>query len=183
MRQRHRGKMPAGRPAGYDDAVIVRAERRQLPGKVIDAGVDLRDDLVERGVRRQRVADQRDIDAMRHRTLGEEREDFLGPVLPIATMDEQQRRRILSRFQKVDPVALARAITEIEMGRIPPAHVARTLLPACDHLHASRNRDAVVKAEITIFLAQFAPVGCIEGRRHLNSPSSTAAFPLCRKMF
>ena len=38
----------------------------------IDAGMDFGDDLVERRVRRERIADQRDIDAMRHRAFGEQ---------------------------------------------------------------------------------------------------------------
>ena len=37
MRQRHRGQMAAGRPAGYHDAVGRGAERGQLPGEIIDA--------------------------------------------------------------------------------------------------------------------------------------------------
>jgi len=58
--------------------------------------VDFSDDLIERRVRRQRVADQRDIDAMRHRPLGKDRKHLLGARLPIAAVDEQQRRRVFS---------------------------------------------------------------------------------------
>ena len=86
-------------------------ERGQLPGEEIDTGVNLGDDLVERRVRRQRIADQRNIDAVGHRALGNDGEDLLGARLPVAAVDEQQRRRSVSRFQEIDPVALARAIS------------------------------------------------------------------------
>ena len=63
-------------PADQPDTTIPlpsAAERRQLLGQIIDAGVDFGNDLVECRIRRQRVADQRDIDAMRHRAFGEQR--------------------------------------------------------------------------------------------------------------
>ncbi len=63
-------------PADQPDTTMPlrrRAERGQLPGEIIDAGMDFGDDLVERRIRRQRVADQRDIDAVGHRALGERR--------------------------------------------------------------------------------------------------------------
>ena len=63
--------MAAGGPAGHHDAFVRAAERRQLPGEIVDAGVNLRDDFVKRRIRGQRVTDQRDIDAMRHRSGGE----------------------------------------------------------------------------------------------------------------
>ena len=83
-------------------------------GQEIDPSVDFGDDLVERRVRRQRVADQRDIDAMRHHALGHDGKKFLGTHLPIAAMDEQERRRALGRLEEVDAVALAIAISEVE---------------------------------------------------------------------
>ncbi len=41
-----------------------------------------------------------------------------------------QRRRLLARLEKIDPVALARAISQVEMVRIALAHLAGPLLPA-----------------------------------------------------
>ena len=67
-------------PADQPDTTMpsaVGAERGQLPGEIIDALMDFGDDLVQRRVGRQRVADQRDIDAVRHRALGEDRKDLL----------------------------------------------------------------------------------------------------------
>ena len=108
---------------------------------------------IERRIRRQRVADQRDIDAMRHRPFGEQREILLGPRLPIAAMDEQQRRRLVARLEKIDPVALARAIAEIEMVGMALAHLGRAPLPAGDDLGAAGHRHAVVEAEVALCLA------------------------------
>ena len=87
-------------PADQPDTTMrcaVAAERGQLSGEIIDPGVDFGDDLIERRIRRQRVADQRDIDAMRHRAVGKQRKGFLGARLPIAAMDEQKRRRLVPR--------------------------------------------------------------------------------------
>ena len=110
------------------------------PAEEIDAGVNFGDDLVERRVRRQRIADQRDIDAVRHRALGNDGEDLLGARLPVAAVDEQQRRRSVSRFQEIDPVALARAISQIDMFGKALAQLGGTLLPAGDHLRRCRLR-------------------------------------------
>ena len=140
-------------PADQPDTTMpsaAAAERGQLPAEEIDTGMDFGDDLVERRVRRQRIADQRDIDAMRHRPFGKDREDLLGARLPVAAVDEQQRRRPVSRFQEIDPVALARAIAQIEMVGMALAHLAGTLLPTGDHLDAAGHRDAVVEAEVAL---------------------------------
>ena len=83
-------------PADQPDTTMplrVAAESRQLIAEEIDAGVDLHDDLVERRVGRERIADQRDIDAMGHHAFGEQREGLFRTHLPIAAVNEQQRRR------------------------------------------------------------------------------------------
>src|SRR5258708_31663934 len=119
---------------------------------------------------RQRIAEQRDIDAMRHRPLGEQRESLLGAHLPIAAMDEQQRRRVLARLEKIDPVALARAIPKIEMGRMELPYLSRTPVPGRDDIPAAGDCLAIVQAAVQFLLAQFAPVGRVVGRRHANTP-------------
>jgi hypothetical protein len=83
-------------------------------------------------------------------------------------MDEQQRRRVLTRLEKIDAVALARAISEIEMGGLVLAHLAGTLLPAGDHFDASGYRCAVVEAEVAFLLAHLAPVHIGEIRHVKN---------------
>ena len=62
---RHRGQMPARRPAADKEPLAIEteivgalAQRRQRP-------MDLADDLGQARVRRQRVADQRDVDPVR----------------------------------------------------------------------------------------------------------------------
>ena len=95
---------------------------------------------------------------MRHRAFGEDGENLLGAGLPVAAVNEQQRRRLLAGFQEVDPVALARAVAQIDMIGQPLAHVGGALLPARGHLGAPRHRDAVVEAEIARLLAHGAPV-------------------------
>ncbi len=57
-----------------------RAKRRQLLDEEVDAGVDFGDDLVQRRFRRQRVADQRHIDAMGHRAFGNDGENLFRPA-------------------------------------------------------------------------------------------------------
>src|SRR4029079_19231383 len=130
--------------------------------------------------------DQCDIDAMRHRPAGKQRKCFLRTRLPVASVDEEKRRPFFSRFEKVDTVALARAISEVEMIRILRTHLGRTPLPAGDDVGASGYRYAVVEAEVTLFLAHLAPVRRIGGRRHAqisHCGHSASAFPLCRRIF
>ena len=84
-------------PADQPDTTIragVAAERRQLLGQKVDPRVDFGDDLVQRRIGRQRVADQRDIDAVRHRPAGEHRKSLLRPGLPVAAVDEQNGGRL-----------------------------------------------------------------------------------------
>ena len=142
---------------------------------------------IERRIRRQRVADQRDIDAMRHRPFGEQREGLLGAVLPVAAVNEQQRRRVVGGLEEVDPVALARAIAEIEMIGIARAHLARTPIPAGDDVGASGHRHAVVEAEVAVLPGSCcASPGASNGVVMLKISESRAnfgPFPLCRKMF
>src|SRR3954447_19489237 len=166
MRQRHCGQMPAGRPSGDHDPVALTAQPRQLSGERIDSSEDFGHDLVERRIRRQRVADQRDIDALRHRAFRKQRKDFLGPMLPIATMDEQQRRRVVPRLEKIDAIALARSVSEIEMIRIASAQFRGTLLPAGNDVGASSHGKAIVEPEVKLLLAHCAPVRRLKRRGH-----------------
>jgi hypothetical protein len=47
---------------------------------------------------------------MGHRAFGEYRKHFLRPVLPVAAVDEQKRRRLFGGFEEIDPVAFARTV-------------------------------------------------------------------------
>jgi hypothetical protein len=71
VRQRHRGEMASGRPPRNHDPLLVAAKRGQLPKQKIDAGMNFRNNLVKRRLVCKRVADQRDINAVRQRSFGE----------------------------------------------------------------------------------------------------------------
>jgi hypothetical protein len=90
---------------------------------------------------------------MRQRASGKYRKNFLGSHLPVTAVNKQNRRRFLGSLEKIDPVALARAVSEVEMIGIPRPHFRRTPFPARDHVAASGHGDTVVEAEVTVLLA------------------------------
>ncbi len=118
------------------------------------------------GVGRERIADQRDIDAIAERTLGKHREILFRPVLPVAAVDEKQGRRIVVHLEKIDAVALARAIAEIQMVGVALAQVGRTPLPARHDLAAAGHGLAIVETAVELGPAHFAPVRRVKRRRH-----------------
>src|SRR6267154_3635250 len=140
--------MSTGGPAGHPDPARVTAERWQFLRQKIEPLVDFGDDLIERRIRRQRVANHGDIDAMRHRATGKYRENLLGPHLPVTAVNEQQRRPFFSSLEKVDPIALARAISEVEVIGILRPHLRGTPFPARDHVAAASHGYAVLEAEV-----------------------------------
>jgi hypothetical protein len=141
------------------------------------------DDLVARRVRGKCIAGQRNIDAVRHRSFGNEDEELLRPHLPIATMDEKQRRRPVRGFQEVDPVALLPAVMQVEMRRMPLAQRGRPLLSIGDDVAAVRNGKAVVQPAFELLAAHRAPIRRPRWRRHFRRPPCFIhALSLCRKM-
>src|SRR6266851_2406818 len=87
-------------------------------------------------------------------------------MLPVAAVDEEKRRPFFPRFEKVDTIALAPAISEVEMAGMPRAHLQGKPFPAGDDVGASGHGNAVVEAEVTLLLAHIAPVRRIGRRRH-----------------
>ena len=78
----------------------------------------LADNAVHRRLRRQRVARDRDIQTMGERPFGNEAEAILGVALPIAAMEEQQRRGGGAvRGEEVEPRTRRITIDQIEMIR------------------------------------------------------------------
>src|SRR3954449_13304480 len=145
--------------------------------------MDFGHDLIQRRIRGQRVADQSDIDAVGHGAAGKQCEAFLGAGLPVAAVDKQKRRSALPRIEKIDPVALAGAVSHIEMVSVPRAHLGRTPLPCGNYFRAAGHRKAVVETEIALLLVHLAPVRRIERRGHAKSSiARCSAFLLCRKM-
>src|SRR5579871_1777594 len=173
--------MAAGRPTRHHDPLVLGTERGQPLPEEIDAGMNLGDDLIERGVRRERVTYQRDIDAMRHRALGEQRECLFRPVLPVTTMDKEQRRHARARLEKIDAVALARSVSEIKMRVMALAQLGRFDRPGCDDLAAALDGLAVVETAVKLLPAHLAPVQRVERRGHAKTPE-VLALPACRKM-
>ena len=173
-------------PADHPDATSRLASAPKLgqtTGESVDPGVDFRDDLFERRVGRERIADQRHIDAVGHRACRKQRKGILRPHLPIAAMDKQQRWRIRRRLEEVDPVALARTVLKIEMRAVARPHFRREFLPAFDHVPAAGDRCAVVEATIEHLLAQGAPIKRVEWRGHGLSPNTCLRFRLVVRCF
>src|SRR6266567_8266239 len=81
---RARGQMAAGGMAADADAGRIGAVVAEMFGEPGDRMADLVDNLVHARVGRQSVFDDRDIDAVRQRTLGEEGESLLVVPLPVA---------------------------------------------------------------------------------------------------
>ncbi|WP_229182283.1 hypothetical protein [Bradyrhizobium oropedii] len=66
--------------------------------------------------------------------------------------------RVVARFQKIDPVALTRAVCEVEMFGVLLPHHRGALFPAGGHLGAALDGHAVVQTEVALLLAHRAPV-------------------------
>src|SRR4030088_837754 len=105
-------------------------------------------------------------------------------MLPIAAVDEPQRRAFFCWPEEVDTIALARAISEVEMIGIPATHLGRAPFPAGDDVGASSHGNAVVETAVTAFLAHAAPVRRVERRTHAQiSYLGRSAFHFAGKCF
>src|SRR5262245_12748717 len=106
--------------------------------------MDLGDDAVQAGLRGEGVADQGDADAVGEGAGGEEGEVLLGAHLPVAAVDEDQRRPGGIPREVVDAVALGRAVAHVQDGprRRPQALAAGG--PIRDNFRAVPHRRAVV---------------------------------------
>ena len=76
-------------------------------------GMDLGDDAVEALLRREGVADERDVDSPGERPFGDEGEQLLRAVLPVAAVDEHEHRAVAPRGEVVDAVALVLAVAQV----------------------------------------------------------------------
>ena len=90
-----RGQMSAGRPAADEQLRRDRSQNRRHARKdnVSDLA-DLGDDIGQAHVRRERVADQSDVDPVRTRSVRDEGEHVLVVALPIAAVNEDEQRRL-----------------------------------------------------------------------------------------
>src|SRR5258707_14487068 len=72
-------EVPARRPARQVDPAGVAAQTRDATGKPANCSAYFGANAIQRLLRRQRVTDERDTDAVSQRSLGEKPERFLGP--------------------------------------------------------------------------------------------------------
>jgi hypothetical protein len=125
VRQRHRRQMASRRVAGDDHPLAVVAQRIALSVEPGEATADLADDRIHVDRRGEIVADQRHRGAGRERLLCDEGEGLGIETLPIAAVNEHQKRRPGRRRQEpVDDLARAVAIGEIEAAGIALAKLA-----------------------------------------------------------
>ena len=123
-----------GSPPEHRDAL------RQPAGR----GMDLGDDAVEALLRREGVADERDVDAPGERPFGDEGEQLLRAVLPVAAVDEHEHRAVAPRGEVVDAVALVLAVAQVHAFRVLRPQPGAARFPVGDDLRAVLDRGAVV---------------------------------------
>ena len=95
-------------------------------------------------LRREGVADQGDVDAPGERPFGDEGEQLLRAVLPVAAVDEHEHRAVAPRGEIVDAVALVLAVAQVHAFGMFGAQPGAARLPVGDDLRAVLDRGAVV---------------------------------------
>src|SRR5262245_24698876 len=85
--------MSPGRPAADEQPITVEPELVGAVAENAERLTNFSDDVGEAGLRRQRVADDGDVDAVGARSVGEEGEHVLVVALPIAAVNENEQRR------------------------------------------------------------------------------------------
>ena len=102
-------------------------------------------------------------------------------MLPIAAVNEQKGWPLVARLEKVDAVALAPAVSQVEMLGISLAHLGRAGLPIGDNVSASEYGLAIVETAVAIVLAHAAPVQRVERRRHVQISTGVCVCHSARK--
>jgi len=82
--------MSPGRPAADEQPVAVEPELVGAIAENAERLTDFSNDVGEANVRRQRISDGGDVDAVGARSLGEEGEGVLVVALPIAAVNERE---------------------------------------------------------------------------------------------
>jgi len=82
--------MSPGRPAADEKPIAVEAELVGAFAENAERLTDFFNDVGEANVRRQRIADDGDVDAVGARSLGDEGEDVLVVALLIAAVNEHE---------------------------------------------------------------------------------------------
>src|SRR5262249_59618307 len=86
----HRREVPPGRPAADIDVAAIESEVISAIGKEGQRLADLRDNVGQPGVGRERVSRNGDVYAMRARPRHYEAEPLLLVALPVAAVDEHE---------------------------------------------------------------------------------------------
>src|SRR6266480_3833522 len=99
--------------------------------QVGESGANLFDDLGEADLRRQRIADNGNIDAMGTRPFRDEGKGLLLIALPIAAMNKDEQRRLRrTGWEIVKAGPRPGAIGDVELGAARCAHCCASLTPA-----------------------------------------------------
>src|SRR5262252_784710 len=95
--------------------------------------------------RGQRVFNDREIDAERKHTLGEEGKTFLVVHLPIAAVDKRKRGRLrIGGEKQIEPLARSLAVSEVETSGVFASHPGTACRPIGDNRITLRDRRGVV---------------------------------------
>src|SRR5215467_15227148 len=115
MVRHDRREMPSGRPAADEEAIAVEAEIVGALAETGERATNFPDDIGETRLRRQRIADHGDVNAMGARSRGEKGEHVLVVALPIAAVNEHEQRRLgRTRGEIIETRARATSIGNIE---------------------------------------------------------------------
>src|ERR1700746_3487143 len=110
--------MTAGRPATDIEPCWIASQCREMLVKPTQRSARLADNVVHRSLGRQSVARDCDMEAMGERSFCDEAEALLGVALPIAAMEEQQRRGAgAGRGKEIESRARSIAMSQSEMIR------------------------------------------------------------------
>jgi hypothetical protein len=123
---RSRSQMTAGGMAGDVDAGRIGVAVAETFGEPGDRMADLADNLVHARVGRQGVSDDRDIDAVRQRSLGEKGVPLLVVPLPVAAVDEHST----SCFRTFGKTTLSLASTQAQNAFTRSASLTARSYPA-----------------------------------------------------
>ena len=124
-----------------------------------------RNDVGEARLRSERVARNGDIDAVRARTLRDERKAFLLVALPVAAVDEHEQRRVLGAARKVvERGARPRAVAQIEPRWLLGADRGAQVPPALAIILHVGDRAGVVIGGV-----ERRPIHAAVDRGHLNA--------------
>src|SRR5262249_38738927 len=138
-------EMPSGRPAADKEPIAVEAKIVGALAQNRERTTNFCNNVGEARLRRQRIAEQGDIDAVGSRSLGTKGDQVLVVALPIAAVNEDEQRRLeRAAGEVIEPRAGPACIGDVEAhARARPYNRAQ-FLPPCQPIRAVRDRGGVV---------------------------------------